>query len=173
MGAGPTMEITTPFPACAVVGSGRLGTALVAALDAAGVPADGPLGRHADGGDAEVVVLCVPDAEIAAAAAAIAPRAGRLVGHCSGATPLAPLAPHEAFSLHPLMTVPATGADFRGAPAATSGTTARARDTARRLAAALGMTPFAVDDADRAAYHAAASMASNFLVTLGWAAQRV
>ena len=62
------MEITSPFPACAVVGRGRLGTALAVALRAAGVPVDGPLGRHADGGDADVVLLCVPDEEIAAAA---------------------------------------------------------------------------------------------------------
>jgi predicted short-subunit dehydrogenase-like oxidoreductase (DUF2520 family) len=167
------MDLTTPFPACAVVGRGRLGTALAAALDAAGLPVDGPLGRNADGGDADVVLLCVPDAEIAAAARAVTPRAGRLVGHCSGATTLTPLAPHDAFSLHPLMTVPATGADFQGVPAAIAGTTETARATAHRLAEALGLLPFAVADDDRAAYHAAASMASNYLVTLEWAAQRI
>src|SRR4051794_15604433 len=173
VGAGPAMEIITPFPACAVVGRGRLGSALVAALHGAGASVAGPLGRGADGGDADVVLLCVPDAEIAAAAAAVALRAGRLVGHCSGATTLAPLAPHEAFGLHPLMTVPATGADFTGAPAAIAGTTDRAHHTTRRLAELLGMAPFTVADGARAAYHAAASMASNFLVTLEWAAQRV
>jgi predicted short-subunit dehydrogenase-like oxidoreductase (DUF2520 family) len=167
------MDLNPSFPACAVVGGGRLGTALVAALRAAGVPVDGPLGRRADGGDADVVLLCVPDAEIAAAGAAITPRPGRLVGHCSGATTLEPLAPHEAFSLHPLTTVPATGADFAGVPAAIAGTTDRARATARGLAAVLGLAPFEVGDDDRAAYHAAASMASNYLVTLEWAAQRV
>jgi predicted short-subunit dehydrogenase-like oxidoreductase (DUF2520 family) len=35
------------------------------------------------------------------------------------------------------------------------------------------MAPFQVDRADRAAYHAAASMASNFLVTLEAAAERL
>ncbi len=165
--------MTPTLPACAVVGRGRLGPALAAALRAAGVAVDGPLGRGATAQDADVVLLCVPDAEIARAAACIPGCDGRLVGHCSGATTLAPLHPHEAFSLHPLMTVPATGADFRGAPAAIAGTTDRARDTARRLAAGLGMTPFSVADHDRAAYHAAASIASNFLVTLEWAAERV
>jgi predicted short-subunit dehydrogenase-like oxidoreductase (DUF2520 family) len=166
--------MTTELPACAVVGRGRLGSALAAALRAAGVPVDGPLGRGATGAGAAVVLVCVPDAEIAAAAAAV--RSGPddlLVGHCSGATTLAPLHPHEAFSLHPLMTVTAAGADFAGVPAAIAGDTDRARDVARRLASALGMTPFTVADADRPAYHAAASMASNFLVTLEWAAQRV
>src|SRR3954462_11004935 len=90
----------------AIVGAGRLGTALAAALRSAGVPVDGPLGRGVEGsGPAGAVLLCVPEAEIAAAAAAVAP--GWLVGHCSGATGLAPHAPHEAFSLHPLMTAPA------------------------------------------------------------------
>jgi predicted short-subunit dehydrogenase-like oxidoreductase (DUF2520 family) len=154
------------------VGHGRLGTALSAALRASGVPIDGPLGRGATGADAEVVLLCVPDAAIARAAACIAP--GRIVGHCSGATTLAPLADHpDAFSLHPLMTVTATGADFAGAAAAVAGTTDRARATARDLAAMLRMVPFSVPDADRAAYHAAASVASNFLVTLEWAAERI
>jgi predicted short-subunit dehydrogenase-like oxidoreductase (DUF2520 family) len=35
------------------------------------------------------------------------------------------------------------------------------------------MTPFEIDDAGRATYHAAASIASNFLVTLEAAAERV
>jgi predicted short-subunit dehydrogenase-like oxidoreductase (DUF2520 family) len=165
--------MTPDLPACAVVGRGRLGTALAAALRAAGAPVTGPLGRGATAGHAEVVLLCVPDGEIAAAAAALGAGDGVLVGHCSGATTLAPLAPHEAFSLHPLMTVPATGADLRRVPAAIAGSTERARATAHRIATAMQMVPFAIADEDRAAYHAAASMASNFLVTLEWAAERV
>src|SRR5690606_2661022 len=97
----------------------------------------------------------------------------RLVGHCSGATTLAPLDGHEAFSLHPLMTVTAEGADFRGVPAAIAGSSDRALEVARALAETLGMRPFTVPDSDRAAYHAAASIASNFLITLQWAAERV
>ncbi|HST42810.1 MAG TPA: Rossmann-like and DUF2520 domain-containing protein [Conexibacter sp.] len=161
---------------CAIVGAGRLGRALSSALRASGLDVDGPLARGADGGAAEIVLLAVPDGEIAAAAAAIAPRAGRLVGHCSGATTLAPLAPHTAFSLHPLMTVPAAGAaPFAGASAAVAGDVEqpRALAAATALALALGMTPIAVDDSDRAAYHAAASIASNFLVTLEAAAERL
>jgi predicted short-subunit dehydrogenase-like oxidoreductase (DUF2520 family) len=166
--------MTLELPRCAVVGRGRLGTALTAALRAAGVSADGPLPRGATGPGADIVLLCVPDAEIARAAACITAAPGEiLVGHCSGATTLAPLAPHEAFSLHPLMTVTPDGARFAGAAAAVAGTTDRARDAAHGLATALGMRPVAIADADRAAYHAAASIASNFLVTLEWAAQRV
>src|SRR5512142_1297762 len=140
---------------CAVVGAGRLGRALAAGLREAGVEVDGPLGRGARCPGADVVILAVPDGEIANAAAAIGP--GPLVGHCSGATTLDPLAPHEAFSLHPLMTVPADGpAQLAGASAAIAGSTPRARGVSHRLALHLGLTPIDVADEDRAAYHAAA-----------------
>ena len=159
---------------CAIVGAGRLGRALAAALRAAGVAVDGPLGRGSDGGEAEVVLLCVPDGEIGAAAALLAPRPGRLVGHCSGALGLAPLAGREAFSLHPLMTVTGDGgAPFAGAAAAVDGATPRARAVATALARRVGLAPVAVAERDRAAYHAAASIASNFLVTLEAAAERL
>lgn len=150
----------------AVVGPGRLGRALSGALRPF---AEVSLhGRGATGADADLVLLCVPDAEIASAAGLIAP--GRLVGHCSGATGLDVLRPHEAFGLHPLMTVTAVGASFAGAGAAIGGTTPRARAAATAIADGLGLRPVALDDADRPAYHAAASVASNFLVTLeAWA----
>src|SRR6476619_5732142 len=92
----------------AIVGDGRLGRALASALRA---PA--PHGRGYTGAGADAVLLCVPDAQIAAAAAAIEP--GPLVGHCSGATGLGALAPHEGFGLHPLMTITRAGGSFEGA----------------------------------------------------------
>jgi len=159
----------------AIVGAGRLGTALAAALRAAGLAVDGPLGRGA-APDAGIVLLCVPDGEIAAAARAVAGGwDGVLVGHCSGATGLAPLDGHEAFALHPLMTV-AHGAPpevFAGAGCAVDGSTPRALEVAEALATRLGMRPTRVRDEDRAAYHAAASIASNFLVTLEGGAERL
>jgi predicted short-subunit dehydrogenase-like oxidoreductase (DUF2520 family) len=146
-----------------------MGSALAAALRAAGLEVTGPLRRgercpH----DADCVLLCVADAEIGQAARNVP--VGPLVGHVSGATTLTALAPREALSLHPLMTVPAT---FAGASAAVAGTTDRALATARALAEALGMQPFEIADEDRAAYHAAASMASNYLVALEDAAERL
>jgi predicted short-subunit dehydrogenase-like oxidoreductase (DUF2520 family) len=165
-------RIPTPLFACAIVGAGRLGTALTAALRAAGVTVDGPLGRGADPRAADAVLLCVPDAEIAAAAAAVTP--GVPVGHCSGANGLDVLAGHEAFGLHPLMTVPANGAPaFAGAGCAVAGSSPRALAIAEELAARLGMRATTVADVDRAAYHAAASIAANFLVTLEGAAERL
>jgi predicted short-subunit dehydrogenase-like oxidoreductase (DUF2520 family) len=161
-------------PSCcslAIVGQGRLGTALAAALSDAGWTVEGPLGRGADAAGEEAVLLCVPDDQIEPAASLIAP--GRLVGHCSGATGLEALAPHEAFSLHPLMTVTADGARFAGAGAAIAGATPRALALAKALAQALELRPVEISDGDRAAYHAAASIASNFLITLEAAAERL
>jgi predicted short-subunit dehydrogenase-like oxidoreductase (DUF2520 family) len=157
----------------AVVGAGRLGTTLAAALRANGLAVRGPLRRGEPVGTATAVLLCVPDGEIGAAAAGI--EAGPLVGHCSGATGLDVLAGHEAFGLHPLMTVPAGAAPsvFAGAGAAVAGSTPRALTVAEALARAAGLTPTEVAEADRAAYHAAASIASNFLVTLEGAAERL
>jgi predicted short-subunit dehydrogenase-like oxidoreductase (DUF2520 family) len=167
----------------AVIGAGRLGSALAPALRATGLAVDGPLGRGVAPEGATVVLLCVPDAEIPRAAAALAP--GPLVGHCSGATGLAALGEHEGFGLHPLMTLaagPATTAaspvttapsPFAGAGCAVAGTTPRALAVAHELAAALEMRAVVVADHDRHAYHAAASIASNFLVTLQSSAERL
>jgi predicted short-subunit dehydrogenase-like oxidoreductase (DUF2520 family) len=165
-----------------VVGAGRVGTALCAALRRAGVEVEGPAGRGEVPGGATAIVLCVPDAEIPAAAEAVA-GAAPLVGHTSGATPLGALAPAggAAFGLHPLQAFaePASGdgaaaaAAFAGAGCAVAGSTPQALAFATALARVLGMTPFEIDDAGRAAYHAAASVASNFLVTLEAAAESI
>jgi predicted short-subunit dehydrogenase-like oxidoreductase (DUF2520 family) len=161
----------------AIVGHGRLGTAVAAALTRAGVAVDGPLRRGESParlpGDADAVLLCVPDAEIAAVAAQVA--VGAPVGHCSGATGLDVLAGHEAFSLHPLMTVPADARDdvLAGAGAAVAGSTPRALAVARALAMRLAMSPIEIAERDRVAYHAAASIAANFLVTLEAAAEQL
>jgi predicted short-subunit dehydrogenase-like oxidoreductase (DUF2520 family) len=160
---------TTDLPACAVVGAGRMGMVMAAGLHAAG-----PLRRGEPVPEAaEVVLLCVPDGQIAAAAAAVPP--GPLLGHCSGATGLDALGEREGFSLHPLMSVPSgSGPDvLRGAGCAVDGTTPRALRTARRLADHLGMRPAHVAPEDRVAYHAAAAIASNFLVALEAAAERL
>jgi predicted short-subunit dehydrogenase-like oxidoreductase (DUF2520 family) len=172
----------TPDLPLAIIGAGRLGSALVAALRASGLPVIGPLGRNPDLEGASTVLLCVPDAAIAEVSRAIP--GGLLVGHCSGATTLAPLAPHEAFSLHPLLTVAAgvsgtLGTDsaatvsFRGIGCAIAGSTSHALGFARELALRLGMHPFTLRDEDRDLYHATASMAANYLVTLEGAVERL
>ncbi len=112
----------------------------------------------------------VPDDEIRAAAEATP---AQLIGHCSGATTLEVFGDREGFSLHPLMTVTQGGGSFAGAGCAVAGTSDRALEVARGLAQALQMTAVEVTDEDRAAYHAAASIAANFLVTLEGAAERL
>jgi predicted short-subunit dehydrogenase-like oxidoreductase (DUF2520 family) len=162
----------------AIVGAGRLGSALTAALGGLALELDdraweviGPFGRGYDGEGADAVLLCVPDGEIAGAARLVAP--GLLVGHCSGATKLDVLGPHEAFSLHPLLPVVPDQTDLQGAGAAIAGSSARALAFAQWLARTLGMRVVEIGEQDRAAYHAAASIASNFLITLEAAAERV
>jgi predicted short-subunit dehydrogenase-like oxidoreductase (DUF2520 family) len=173
----PSQPSSAPFVTTlqrvAILGNGRLGNALAAALRAAGVAVSGPLGRGATPGEADAVLLCVPDAEIAAAADAVP--VGLALGHCSGATGLDVFGGRDAFSLHPLMTVTAEtppGA-FAGAGAAVAGSGPEMVALARALAARLGMRPIEIAPADRAAYHAAASIASNFLITLEGAAERL
>jgi predicted short-subunit dehydrogenase-like oxidoreductase (DUF2520 family) len=167
----------------AVVGAGRLGTALAAALRESGLDVAGPLGRGQRPEPCRAVILCVPDTEIAAAARTVA-GAAPLVGHTSGATLLSAMEPAARagaalFGLHPLQTFtgnPPPGPSlpaFAGAGCAIAGSSPEALGFAGDLARRLGMTAFEIDDEGRAAYHAAASVASNFLVTLQAAAESI
>ncbi|MCW3492506.1 DUF2520 domain-containing protein [Microbacterium sp. SSM24] len=155
-----------------VVGPGRVGRAAALAFTAAGYAVSGPSGRGEPVAEADAVLLCVPDREIGAVAAALRGR-GALLGHTSGATPLA--GSGVDFGLHPLRSFAgAEGADaFAGVGCAVAGVSPQALRTAEELARAVGGTPFEVADDQRAGYHAAASIASNFLVTLEAAAERV
>lgn len=154
-----------------MVGRGRLGIAIDAALRVAGADTAPLGGRGSDGAEADIVLLAVPDAQILAAASAIVP--GPLVGHFSGITALADVKPRVSFALHPLFTVTGPEVSFAGVPAAIAGVSDTALHTAREIAELLGMEPFEVADEDRAAYHAAASVASNFLVTLEGMAEQL
>jgi predicted short-subunit dehydrogenase-like oxidoreductase (DUF2520 family) len=156
---------------CDIVGRGRMGEALASSLENAGMPVRGPLGRGADSSDAAIVLLCVPDRQIAAAAAAIAP--GPIVGHVSASAELSLLEPHERFALHPLLSVVGGGARFTGATCAIDGSTPRALAVAEAIARRLGMRSWVVPAEQRALYHAAASIASNYLITLESVAERL
>jgi predicted short-subunit dehydrogenase-like oxidoreductase (DUF2520 family) len=170
---------------CAIIGPGRLGRALAAKLEISGQLVAGPLPRDyraSDLVDADVVLLCVPDREIKAAAETLLEHISGdcrcpLIAHCSGASTLAVLDPvplDRRLSLHPLTTLAANQpAVFEGVGAAVAGHSTEALAVARELASGLGMKPFVIDDADRGAYHAAASIASNFLVTLESAAEQL
>lgn len=171
----PSRDHTSALPPITLVGRGRVGGALARAAAAAGVDV-ALAGRdelEAALAGREVALLCVPDSEIEAAAEAVLAAAPvlRLLGHTSGATGLAALRAAvgvgaSTFSIHPLQTVPDRETDLIGAPAAIAGSDPAAIALARRLAEALGMRPFEVAEEARAAYHAAACVASNFLVAL-------
>jgi predicted short-subunit dehydrogenase-like oxidoreductase (DUF2520 family) len=114
---------------------------------------------------ADLVVVATPDGEIAGVARAIRPRGGVVVAHLSGAAGLDVLAPHRRrASVHPLVALPNAeiGAQrLRGAWFALAGD-----PIGRELVEALEGRAFAVGEADRVLYHAAAVIASNHLVAL-------
>jgi predicted short-subunit dehydrogenase-like oxidoreductase (DUF2520 family) len=157
--------VQTVFKSACVVGAGRVGTALAARLRQH-VPTRTTT-HDLEVGDSELVVICVPDRSIAEVAQAIP--AGPWIAHTSGARGLTELAPHERrFSLHPLQTFTLSRGpeQFDGAWAAISVETPEALDAAHGLAGLLGLRAFELEDARRPLYHAAAIMASPFLVTL-------
>jgi predicted short-subunit dehydrogenase-like oxidoreductase (DUF2520 family) len=146
------------FDSITIIGSGRVGSAVGSRLRERGVSLEP---------DAGLVLICVPDDVIAEVAAAIPP--GPWVGHVSGATPLAALAPHpRRFSLHPLQTFTRTRGpeQLDGAWAAVTSESDEARSVALWLADILGLRPFELADESRPLYHAGAAIASNYLVTL-------
>ena len=146
-----------------VIGSGRVGSAIAGRLRERGLALDAP--------EPELILLCVPDRSIGEAVAYVDP--GPWVAHVSGATPVAALAPHSRrFSVHPLQTFTLRRGpeQLDGAWAAVTAENDEAWAVATWLAETLGLRPFPLADADRAAYHAGAAIASNYLVTLRRAA---
>lgn len=121
--------------------------------------------------DVDLVLVATPDSVIADVAAAIAPDQAA-VAHLSGSLGLDVLAPHaRRSSVHPLVALPsaAVGARrLRGAWFAVAGDPIGAE-----LVAALDGRAVAVADDARAAYHAAACIASNHLVALLGQVERI
>jgi predicted short-subunit dehydrogenase-like oxidoreductase (DUF2520 family) len=125
---------------------------------------DGDIEGAAHGVD--LLVLAVPDGAIADVARSVAPVASTVVAHLAGSLGLDVLAPHaRTAALHPLVALP--NAEVGAARLAAGAWFAVAGDEiATRVVEALGGRWFSVADADRAAYHAAAVIASNHLVAL-------
>jgi len=146
-----------------IIGMGRVGSAVAARLRERGF--------ELTDGDAELVLLCVPDRAIPEVAASIP--TGPWIGHTSGATPLSALDPHvRRFGLHPLQSFTrARGPEqLDGAFAAVSGDSGEGREVGFWLARELGLEPFALDDSERVLYHAGAVVAASYLVALHQAA---
>lgn len=170
------------FTSVVLLGRGRLGTSLAGALDAAGIPQRSVPARERERVRAtleegpSLVVLAVPDAAIRVTAEAVLAAAGPRrspVVHLSGALGEAELralsdAGFETGSFHPFLPFSEArppeffaGATI-GVQASSEGLLAQLSDLAR----AIGAQPRQVEEAQRVLYHAAAVMASNYLVAL-------
>ncbi|MEV6842658.1 Rossmann-like and DUF2520 domain-containing protein [Actinoplanes sp. NPDC051411] len=174
-----------------VVGAGRVGAVLGAALNAAGhhvvaaaavsaasreravrllpgaeiLPADEVARAGTD-----LLLLAVPDDALASVVAglkatnALGPR--QIVAHTSGAHGLAVLKDVNGMALHPAMTFTGSDADLERLPGIAWGVTTRDRAFATRLVADLGGVPEWIAEEARPLYHAALAHGANHLVTL-------
>ena len=119
--------------------------------------------------DVDLLVLSVPDAAVAEVAAAVEPVPSTVVAHLAGSFGLDVLAPHERrAAIHPLVSIPSGDTVLRGAWFAVAGDA-----IAREVVADLRGRAVEVHDDRRAAYHAAACVASNHLVGLLGQVERV
>jgi predicted short-subunit dehydrogenase-like oxidoreductase (DUF2520 family) len=169
-----------------VVGAGRVGAVLGAALIAAGhsiaaVAANSPASRDRAGrllpgvpvrpardvarAATDLLILAVPDDALADVAADSTSGTGA-VAHTSGAHGLAVLGDVDGMALHPAMTFTGEVADLARLPGIAWGVTARNRPLAARIVADLGGVPEWIADENRPLYHAALAHGANHLVTL-------
>jgi predicted short-subunit dehydrogenase-like oxidoreductase (DUF2520 family) len=160
-----------------LIGPGRAGLSVVAALESAGHTFVGFVGSSDDPTDAaegvDVLIVAVPDRKIAEVAKKVRPVDSTLVVHLSGSQGLGVLAPHRRRgSMHPLMPLPNPEV---GAMRLRAGATfAVAGDPmAEELARSIGGRTVVVRDENRAAYHAAACIAANHVVALMGQVERV
>jgi predicted short-subunit dehydrogenase-like oxidoreductase (DUF2520 family) len=129
-------------------------------------------------GSAELLLLAVPDTELAALvsglAATSAVRSGTIVAHTSGVNGIGVLAPLSAqdcipLAIHPAMTFTGSDEDISRLPDTCFGITAADEvgyAIAQSLVLEIGGEPFRVREDARTLYHAALAHASNHLVTL-------
>jgi len=165
------------MPSIRIIGPGRAGTSLAAALSARGWEFAGFRRRGDDVSDAaqgvDLLVVATPDDAIAEVAAAVTPAAGTTVVHLSGSLGLDVLAPHPLrAAVHPLVPLPNGEV---GAARLCSGVTfaVAGAPAARDVVASLGGRLVEVADQDRSAYHAAACIAANHVVALLGQVERV
>lgn len=129
----------------------------------------------------DVVLLTVPDRRIADVAKQLcdggASLLGKIILHCSGSLGLEPLdvvQKNGAYvgSLHPLQSFAGGVVDLNGVYIAVDGD-AKALTAAKELAKILNGNSFFVPASERAAYHAAACICSNYAVAVEAMAQKL
>ena len=165
-----------------IIGPGRAGGALALALAQVNWEIEMPLRRGDDLADGaigvDLLIIATPDSAVADVAAAVRPGPGTVVAHMAGSLGLDVLEPHpHRASIHPLVPIPRSDVGSvrlrSGAWFALAGNEPGARRMVHQVADDLGGTAVEVADEDRAAYHAAACIASNHLVALLAQAERV
>ncbi len=180
-----------------IISAGRVGSALGVALERAGhvvvacsaisqaslqraerrLPDTAVLPAHEVAARAELLLIAVPDSELASVvsglAATRAVRPGTIVVHTSGANGIAVLNPLTEqdcipLAIHPAMTFTGADEDIARLPDTCFGVTA-ADDigyaVAQSLVLEIGGEPFRVREDARPLYHAALAHASNHVVT--------
>lgn len=163
-------------PRVRIVGPGRSGGAFALALGRAGWDVLEPVGRGDDpssaGDGVDLVLITTPDDAIGTVAARIGATEA-VVAHASGSLGLDILGGHRRVAgVHPLVSLPS--ADLGSARLTAGAWFAVAGDPlAQRVVSDLGGRWFLVADEDRAAYHAAAVVASNHLVALIGQVERI
>ncbi|HXN40797.1 MAG TPA: DUF2520 domain-containing protein [Myxococcaceae bacterium] len=176
-------------PTVAIVGAGRLGTALGLGLSrakwkvsmvrraggsAGRAPLLGlPLATDRQLGRVDLCVIAVPDRAVAAASAEIAPRLGASTAlvHCAGALGLRAFGAGPALrrprgSFHPLCAVSSPSDSLSGHAVAISASDDHLLEWLKKMAAALQMQPIAVPEKKRLAYHAGAMISAGGIVAL-------
>jgi predicted short-subunit dehydrogenase-like oxidoreductase (DUF2520 family) len=174
-----------------VVGAGRVGAVLGAALAAAGhrvvataavsaasrrraaLLLPGAEVRPADevaGAARDLLLLAVPDDALPGVVTGLvttgALERGTTVAHTSGAHGVGVLGGVPGMALHPAMTFTGEATDLNRLPGISWGVTATDRAFATRLVADLGGVPEWIDEQSRPLYHAALAHGANHLVTL-------
>lgn len=183
-----------------VIGAGRLGTTLALALDARGARVSWVASQsqahakelsaalaHAQAVTAEelcahasIIVLATPDDALQQLAACLPLRGGQAVVHCSGALASNALEGARAANialgcLHPIQTFPTrfgAASRFEDITIGIEASEPALRSWLREACAALGASPLDLSGVDRARYHAAAVLASNYVIALHEAAAR-
>jgi len=181
-----------------VVGAGRTGRALGRLIHRAGIPigavvsrtmerareavrfiGDGtPAAGRPPGTCSGLVLICVPDGAIAAVAAELDVVPGTVVAHVAGALGCEAVSGArgaEPGSLHPLRSFAdpdRAAASFAGTACAVEGSPRAAREL-KELVRQIGGVPLDVAPGGKPLYHAGAVFASNYIVALFHAAERL
>ncbi len=184
-----------------IIGLGKVGTSIASLLKKAGYtiaavvdPSDDALNANLvyTGGkpfhhpsdldiDADCYLITTTDDQIKAACGALTDhvRPGAVVLHMSGAGGLDLLDAVRRIgaktgSMHPLQTFSDVQSAVDSLPGTVYGVTVDPdlRDWSEKLVRAIGGIPFFIDEKNRALYHAAACMVSNYFVTLMYMAEQ-